>query len=464
MKRYLLILFYSAILPGFCISCKDFLDLAPISQANVQDFYKTPADIDNAVIAAYNFHKRIYSTSFSVQHILDEWRSDNTGTLGITDEVDNFTKDTGKEWYMWSWDACYKAIYMCNIAMEKAETVEMPAEMKSQFIGEVKFLRAITYFELVRNYGGVPLIIETPKSLASEVVNVPRNTADEIYAQIISDLQVAETNLPVSYTADKYIGRATKGATKAYLAKVYLTRGNKTEAATKLREVMTYGYELLPSYPAVFAATNHNNKESIFELQFQSKTDPNPMIYYFTSMQVDLNPGLGYNKGTQDLYNAFEPNDPRRDYSMAKDKLGLYYCTKYRDPSANPISDAGNNVPLMRYSEVLLLLAEALGETTESYQLINQVRARVSLNGISSATPGTFNEKLLHERRVELAFENHRWHDLLRFGVAIPVMNAFFAKEKNGQVVISQEDLLFPIPNFAILNNPKLVQNPGYSQ
>ena len=463
MKRYIGIIVFTGLLLGIATSCEKFLTLTPVSQANVEDFYKTPGDINNAVIAAYNYHKRIFSTNFCVQHILDEWRSDNTGTLGITDEVDNFTKDTGKEWYMWSWDNCYKAIYMCNIAMEKAMDVDMSEDLRNQYIAEVKFLRAITYFELVRNYGGVPLITETPKSLDRGSVNVFRNTVDEVYAQIIEDLQFAENQLPVSYSDAEEVGRATKGAAKTYLAEVYLTRGNKADAITRLRDVLTYGYELLPNYEDVFAAQNGNNAESVFELQFKSSTDACPTIYMFTSMNVDLNPGLGYNAGTQDLYDAFEAGDPRRDYTMAKDKLDLYYCTKYRDPNANPIADADNNIPLMRYSEVLLLLAEALGETTESYDLINQVRDRVGLAPIDASTPGTFSEKLLHERRVELAYENKRWHDLLRFGVAIDVMNAFFVKEKGGQIVIDSQDLLFPIPNFAILNNPNLEQNPGYS-
>ncbi len=463
MKRYIIILTLTGLLVGFLTSCEDFLNLTPVSQANVEDFYKTPEDINNAVIAAYNFHKRIFSNDFCSQHILDEWRSDNTGTPGVVDEADNFTRDTGKEWYMWSWDKCYKAIYMCNIAMEKADGVDMPDDLKNRYIAEVKFLRAITYFELVRNYGGVPLITETPKSLDRGSVNVSRNSVDEVYAQIIEDLQFAENTLPISYDNSEDVGRATKGAAKSYLAEVYLTRGNKSDAVTRLRDVLTYGYELLPNYADVFDAENGNNKEVVFELQFKSSTDACPYIYMFHSMEIDVNPGLGYNKGTQDLYDAFEANDPRRDYTMAKDKLDLFYCTKYRDANANPIADADNNIPLMRYSDVLLMLAEALGETQESYDLINQVRDRVDLPPVDASTPGTFSEKLLHERRVELAFENKRWHDLLRFGVAIQVMNNFFAKEKGGQIVIDEQDLLFPIPNFAILNNPNLEQNPGYS-
>jgi starch-binding outer membrane protein, SusD/RagB family len=462
MKNKIHIGLAAFLLLGFLTSCEKFLDLAPISQANTEAFYKTPADLDNAVIAAYKYHKLIFSNDFCSQHILDEFRSDNTGVSDLVDPTDNFTKDTGKEWYMWSWDKCYKAIYTCNVAIEKSAGVEMTEEELNPLLAELRFLRAITYFELVRNYGGVPLILETPKSLDADVVNVFRNTVDEVYAQIIADLIFAEANLPVSYTSDKFIGRATKGAADGFLGKVYLTLGRKTEAEAALRKVTTYGYDLLPDYASIFDASNGNNKEIIFELQFRGTTDACPFIYMFTSMQVDVKPGLGYNKGTQDLYDSFEPNDPRRDLSMAKDNVGLYYCVKYKDPAANPNSDANNNIPLMRYSEIKLLLAEALGESAESYNLINQVRNRVGLPNISSSTPGTFAEKLLHERRVEFAFENQRWHDLLRFGVAIDVMNAFFAKEKGGAVTIGPNDLLFPIPNFTMLNNPNLEQNPGY--
>ncbi|MBL7111754.1 MAG: RagB/SusD family nutrient uptake outer membrane protein [Bacteroidales bacterium] len=461
MKRYIWITIVTGILLGIFSSCEDFLNLTPVSQANVEDFYQTPADINNAVMAAYKFHKAIYSDRFCCQHIMDEYRSDNTGVDG-TYSVDDFTTDTGVEWYMWSWDLCYRAIYMSNIAMEKAADVEMDADLQNRYIAEARFLRAITYFELVRNYGGVPLVLETPKSLEKEDVNVYRNTVDEVYTGIIADLQFAETNLPVSYPDDADVGRATKGAAKGYLAKVYLTTGNNSGAETKLREVLTLGYSLQANYEDAFGAGNGNNSEIVFELQYKSGTDACPTIYIFTSMQVDVNPGIGYNKGTQDLYDAFEVGDPRRDYSMALDNESLYYCTKYSDPAASPVSDADNNIPLMRYSEVLLLLAESLGETTEAYGLINQVRARVGLAPIDASTPGTFEEKLLQERRVELAFENHRWHDLLRFGVAIEVMNDFFDTWKNGRVTIGEDNLLFPIPNFTLLNNPNLEQNPGY--
>lgn len=463
MRRIIWFAIATVILIGIESSCsEDFIDLSPVSQANTNDFYKNVTDINNAVIASYKYHKLIFTNFLCTMTILNEWRSDNTGELGITDNVDNFTKDTGREWYMYGWDFSYKAIYMYNIAIEKAAGPAMSDELRNRYIAELRFLRAITYFELVQDWGGVPLILETSKSLAPDVINVKRNTVEEVYTQIIADLQFAEANLPIAYTDDKDIGRATKGATVGFLGKAYLTMGNPSAAETEFRKVMTYGYELLPDYADVFAPTNHNSKESLFELQFKSGLDPCPWVHMFASSVLDKNPGYGYNTPTQDLYDAFEAGDPRRDFTIAKDKNDLYYDIKFSDPNASPNTDANNNVPLMRYSEVLLLLAESLGETAESYSLINQVRNRVGLPDIDASTPGTFKEKLLHERRVEFACEDQRWHDLQRFGVAIDVMNAFFAKWKHGLTTIGHDDLLLPIPNFSLLNNPNLEQNPGY--
>lgn len=122
-------------------------------------------------------------------------------------------------------------------------------------------------------------------------------------------------------------------------------------------------------------------------------------------------------------------------------------------------AESNHNFPILRYADVLLMLAEADGDTPDAYALINQVRHRAGLGPVSDAT-GTFKDQLLHERRVEFAFENQRWHDLLRFGVAIPVMNAQLASEG---ITIDQNDLLMPIPSTALAANPKLVQNPGYN-
>lgn len=454
-----IILIASATLAG----CSKDLELSPISNANESDFYKTAKDIDNAVIAAYKFHKQIYTNNFSAQSVLDEIRSDNT-TMVQLDVLDRFVKDTGKEWYGWSWDGCYKAIYMCNLAMEKAAEVEMDEELRNQYIGEARFLRALLYFELVRNFGDVPLVTTTPTSFDPASTQIPRDPASAVYTQIVEDLTFASQNLPAAYTGNN-IGRATSGAANGMLGKVYLTMGDKANAETALRAVVNSGlYELMDTYAAVWDISNENNAESLFELQFKPVTDGSPMQNLFSSIAAVGVPGggLGYNLATADLVEEFEPGDLRKDITMTPDPNGVYYTIKYNDPAMTSGNNSGHNFYILRYADVLLLLAEAIGESPESYEYINQLRDRAGLDDVSAATPGTFEVKLLHERRVELAFENHRWHDLLRFGVAIPVINAHF-QNIGLDITIGQDDLLMPIPQTAISSNPNLEQNAGYN-
>jgi hypothetical protein len=219
-------------------------------------------------------------------------------------------------------------------------------------------------------------------------------------------------------------------------------------------------YHLLSTYAAVFDINSRNSAESLFELQFTENTDPSPLESFFASPAAGI-PGGGYyyNVPTPDFINTFETGDPRKTVSMAVDPNGNYYCTKFNDPAMNSFGNSSHPFPILRYADVLLLLAEADGESQAAYDLINQVRARATLPPISAATPGAFSDKLLHERRVEFGFEYQRWHDLLRFGVAIQVMNAQLAAQG---VTIDATKLLDPISQTTLSANPKLVQNPGY--
>jgi hypothetical protein len=175
---------------------KDFLNLVPVSNANVNSFYKTPADINNAVIAAYATNKGIFINNLAAQAQLDEVRSDNTSD---DSRIDLFSSDSGVEWWFWSWDQCYRAIYTCNVVLEKAPGVKMDATVQNQYIAEAKYLRAIAYFELVQNYGGVPLVTSTPTDLSASAVDRPRNTVAEVYALIKSDLLFARAVQPMGF-------------------------------------------------------------------------------------------------------------------------------------------------------------------------------------------------------------------------------------------------------------------------
>jgi starch-binding outer membrane protein, SusD/RagB family len=452
---------YIVIVPVLIIASgcsKNFLNLTPISNANVNSFYKTAADINNAVIAAYSMNKGIFIDNLVSTSQLDEVRSDNT----MDDpRVDNFTNDNGAEWWYWSWDQCYRAIYASNVVIEKAPGVNMDTVLRNQYIAEAMFLRAIAYFELVQNYGDVPVVTSTPKSLSASAVNVKRNTVAEVYALIVSDLLFAAQNLPAKYSASAEIGRATSGAANGLLGKVYLTMGDVTDAKTILTTLVNSGlYQLLPTYSAVFDINSRNSAESLFELQFTENTDPSPLESSFASPAAGI-PGGGYyyNQPTPDFVNSFEAGDPRKNVSMGIDANGNYYCTKFNDPAMTSFGNSSHPFPILRYADVLLLLAEADGESQAAYDLINQVRTRATLPPISAATPGTFIEKLLHERRSEFGFEDQRWHDLLRLGVAIQVMNAQLAP---AGVTLDSHNLLDPISETTLAANPNLVQNPGY--
>ena len=437
---------------------KKFLDLAPVSNANVDAFYKTSADINNAVLADYSMFKGIFIDNLAAQAQLDEVRSDNTED---DTRVDNFTGDTGAEWWYWSWDQCYRTIYASNVVIQAAPTVTMPAALQSQYVAEAKFLRALSYFELVQNYGGVPIVTTPPTSLSASAVDVTRDSVSSVYALIVSDLQFAAQNLPASYTASTDIGRATSGAANGMLGKVYLTMGDPTDAQTALTAVVNSGlYSLLPTYAQVFAISSRNSAESLFELQFTESTDPSPLESYYASTVAPL-PGGGYyyNRPTPDFVSTFEPGDPRLAVSMTQDQNGNWYCIKFNDPSMTAFANSSHPFPILRYADVLLSLAEAEGESPQAYALINQVRARATLGPLSPTVPSTFRDTLLHERRVEFGFENQRWHDLLRFGVAIQVMDAQLASQG---VTLQSWNLLDPISQTTLAANPNLKQNPGY--
>jgi hypothetical protein len=299
-----------------------------------------------------------------------------------------------------------------------------------------------------------------------------RAPADDVYADITGDLTQAAALLPASYSGNN-VGRATGGSAKSLLGKVYLTRKRHGEAAGVLKEVMDGGqYALLPSYADLFKVENANHKESIFEVQYKANSQGrgSPFATLFTPRTG--NAGLlltgqgatqGYNRPTRDMLGAYEPGDLRKDASLApnwEDKGITYndpYIKKYLSRQSN-VSDGDANWIVLRYADVLLMYAEALnelGRTVEALPFLNQVRARAGLAPLEGLDQGQLRLALEQERRVELAFEGHRWFDLLRTGRAIEVMNS-------KGFPITSRDLLYPIPQSQIDINPELKQNDGY--
>ena len=340
------------------------------------------------------------------------------------------------------------------------------------------------YFNLVRVYGDVPLILK--EISISESYDILREPKENVYNQIIADLKEAQ-DLPVYYSTAED-GRATQGAAKALLANVYMTLHKYAEAETILAEIINSGqYSLLENTPGslnidgyknVFSPVNHNSKEGIFEIQFlkggygEGSNYANNFAPENSGTNVVAVGGTGGNNIPEmDIYNAYEEGDLRRDFSMS---LGYYdnrknnewvesrYVCKFMDvPYQN--NDASNNYPVIRYADVILMYAEALnqnGKTAEACKYLNMTRRRgfgyqtteTSPVDLQTTDKAQFALMVEQERRVELAFENHRWFDLIRTGRAVEVM-------RSKGFSLNETNLICPIPQKQIDVNPKLTQN-----
>ncbi len=466
-------------------SCsQEFLDLKPISTATSDNFYKTPDDFRNAVNGGYAGLQSAGLTGNS--YLFGEISSDNTvavasGSVTDQDEFDRFYIKTTNPYISGRWNDAYSVIARYNTILDKIGGITMDETLKNRYIAESKFLRAVVYFTLVQTFGDVPLILK-PVSTPDEGYSFGRNPKAEVYAQIEKDLTEAEAVLPTSYAAVD-MGRATKGAAKAFLGKVYLTQKKFPAAAAKLKEVIDLGvYLLLPSYADVFKVSNKNNKESVFDVQYKSGGAgegngwPNSFAPQNSGNAVIAFGGDGNNTPTADIINAYEAGDLRKDVSVASSYVNAAgqvipdkFIKKYFDvPVAK--NDNGNNIPLIRYADVLLMYAESLNEVSfqpagDALNYLNMIRTRAGLakkTATDIPTQQAFRLAMEQERRVELAFEGHRWFDLVRTDRAIAVLNG---KKDQIRLVadLTANNLVFPIPQSQIdINKEKIKQNTGY--
>lgn len=456
-------------------SCHDFLDLNPISEQNEKDFYQDVNDIEIAVNGAYHSLYLIYDNYY----LFGDIRSDNstiqTFVFGNSD-IDEFSMSTSNNNVAQIWESCYIGISRINIILNRINSIEMDEELRQRYIGEMKFLRGYIYFELARLFGGVPIVLNEVNN-PSEGFSHTRSELSDVYDLIEQDLLDAIEMLELSYTGAD-VGRATKGAARALLAKVYLTQDNKSAALTQLEEVIISDeYELLFSYADIFAVDNGNNAEILFSVNYQGggTGTGNPFTNRFApkaagEIVTGIGQAVGNNVPEQSLLDAYEEGDDRFDATISMGYVNAEgefvedpYTKKFHDPGMVNAFDGSNDWPILRYSDVLLMYAEALGESTEAYNFINKVRQRAGLGHVDENTPGTFIEKLLQERRVEFAFEGHRWFDLVRLNQFIPVMNAEGTVPHTQGNVVEEHHKVFPIPQQEIDVNPNIIQNVGYT-
>lgn len=472
------------------------LDLAPYSSLTPENFFKSTNDANSAVLSAYSSFTNTtifnqYAEVVQSQGTDDaEWGYGRNTNNTDKNDFDKFKYTTESNLIYSLWTGYYAAINTCNYAIDNITAMSGSAisdTKRNQLIGEAKFLRAYFYFGLVRYFGGVPLVTKQTTSLTG--LKIKRDPAEDVYALIIHDLEFASTNLPAKkeYAAAD-IGRATKGAALALLAKVYLTKGDWQKVVELTAQVLPLGYSLCSKYADNFDLTKENGQESIFELQYLAG-DGNPgSIYsgYFRPPFVTLNGWAGYGDDpvTKNLYDAYEAADQRRNVcirlytkaeypGMSATILYPYYCNKYIDLSSIATrSNSGNNQPVLRYSDVYLMRAEALGRinpsNTEAYEYLNKVRRRAygfpidqpaSCDIQPGLTPEEFVNTIIKERRLEFAFEGHRWFDLVR---TKKLKEAMMAQNPEVGALVLDKHLIFPIPQLEISANELLEQNDAW--
>lgn len=373
----------------------------------------------------------------------------------------------------------FKIITESNAILDFIDNAAVTDAVKEQYKGEAKFLRAFGYFNLVRLFGDVPIVTKDFKSPEEiQAADMSRQPAAQVYQLIISDLQEAETNLQAVTGLSK--SRASVGAAKALLGKVYLTMHQYSDAATVLNDVISSGkYSLENNYATLFTNNNDELPESIFEVKYLSGNigEGNSYSSLFTppSFNAAIFPnnmqGSGRIVPTIDVRKAYEPRDLRRKASIMDSLLlqnGTYeqiqYGLKMVDFTVGIPGDGGINYIPLRYADVLLMYAEALNElnkTDEAYPYINIVRERAGLGDLSGLTQDEFRLALEKGRRLEFLEEGHRWFDLVRTGRAITVLNQYFTKY-GLSFSVTPNELLMPIPQREIDINPNMKQNPGY--
>lgn len=453
---------------------KSFVELTPKGIVPVTSYYATEIDIKTALNGAYSSLRPIYN----FQYGFGEVPSDNSETYGESEvlfgEQDKLTWTPASTNLQLAWGRFYTTIAYANIVLDHVNTPSMTTASRNSYTGQAKFIRALMYFNLVRMFGGVPLVL-TELTSESQAYSYNRVTADEVYTQIEKDLTDAERLLAVSYTGAD-IGRATSIAAKALLGKVYLFEKKMTLAETKLAEVAATAGTLLP-YDQIFGQGKDNNKDIIFAVQYlgggfgEGNTFASGFVPQTSGSTIINVAGGSNNIGTPDLYKAFEAGDSRLNTSIGiftSGTLTYYYAKKFVYQSVAAGSEGDNDWPVLRYADVILMYAEVLNEnnkTTQALTQLNLVRNRSNLGSKTGLSQDDARNAIRNERRVELCFEGERWFDLIRYGTFVQVMQAYKTANKSANGVIGNVlaiQSLYPIPVREIQLNPKLTQNPGY--
>lgn len=477
------------LLLSLVFSCEDYLDLEPVSQSIVVGntdadslYFKSASEVEAALAGTYGGFKDEY---FQLDYFVNgDAQSDDAYAGGDNPDnfqIDDYRLDATNRNVSRDWGYLYTTIGKANTILNNIDDVTDPAltaSRKAEIIGEASFIRAFMYFQLVQLWGDVPLQLQEVKTISADrldeiyaIIFPARSSTEQVYAQIITDLERA---LPLVRPTATHKGYATTGAVNALLAKVYATREPHDWAKVKTYcdAVIAGGYSLLSDYNQLWSNANENSAESIFEINYSGgASDGNWGTKIFRGLDWKK-----FNLPSNDLVAAFEAeNDQiRKNASIVFIDISGKWSDEHWPQTHYPFINkwrnfqegSDQNYIFIRLADILLLKAEALNELNDqagAAELVNQIRTRVGLADISVASQADMRLAIEKERRLELAFEGHRWHDLKRTGRAIAVINN--ARGANGQNLgynLTSQRLLWPIPQAELDKNQKLTQNPGY--
>lgn len=512
MKNYSNIILMIMVVLGLSACREDFLDLSDPNAVSADTFLSSEAEVEvavNGIYYAIRSNNAIGESSalYTDERSDDMGRNDNQSNAGEPFQFNDFSILPGNTYLKSHWSALYTIVARANYVINNIDEVPYSNEsLKSSHMAEASFLRGLAYYHLVRKWGAVPLVtqqVKTPDELEEITFRVEE---EKVYELIVSDLQLAIASTLPDHQPLSGKGRVSKVAAYALLGEVYLTMGsngvvgqNPSTYFNLAKENLNQSYNRRNfgdlkeiSYTSVFDVDQKStNPEIIFQIVHR-QGDQNLSSSVARNNQAlgetvnSLSPATG--TGTRvnlDLVNEYEANDPRKEFSVKfaeAPTVQQWFITKYRDTSdaAGVNGFGGNDHILMRYADVILLLAEVnfrLGNEAEAIIMLNQVRERAGLPlyeaamqdpSYSSKFP-TLKLAILHERRVELAFEQKRWYDLLR-AFSPQELTAYFQKKNQSEYGIanlqniSEKDRYYPIPfDEYNLDTEKMYQNPGYN-
>ncbi len=501
MKKYISLALTTALLSVAQLSCQNNLNVDPTDQYSETTFWRTQADamagLSGCYNALYDCITWFYETDMITSNGMPYNESNGTNAIGMGAHTPITGLITAR------WTQGYKGVGRTNTFLAKIGGVSgMTDDLKNRTTGEAKFLRAFYYQGLVDTYGGVPLITDQP-DLATQGL-LPRNTKEEVVAQILKDLDEAIPVLPDAYTSGSDLGRVTKGAAIALKARVLLYNSRWAEAAAAAKSLIDRKtYTLFPNYRNLFLLANERNQEVVFNVEYQSPRFLNNLDYdsYVLNRPAPARNLAdvylmtdGKTKEESPLYDPakpFENRDPRLLQTMytvgykfngrvttaanvVTTGFGLKKYTNFTDNEALPAPASNTNqinIILIRYAEVLLTYAEAQNEAAGPdatvYEAMNLVRQRAGMPVLTAGlTQAAMRSLIRRERRVELAFEGLYYSDVKRWKTIETENNGPVLNYLN-QVVVQRtfnkdRDYLWPVPSTQIQINPGLKQNPNW--